>query len=282
MIELKIKKELHTASGKILMDIDLDFPDKEVTAIMGPSGAGKTTLLRIIAGLTPVQSGTLKVNNEPWLDTAKGINLATRKRSIGMVFQDYALFPNMTVRENLEFALDKNQSKTLVEELMTIMDLEQLHQHRPTILSGGQEQRVALARALVRQPKVLLLDEPLSALDATMRHKLQDYLLKVQEKFPVTTIWVSHDERETLKMAKKIIHLDNGQVIKNSDAKGIAIASNSNSTTGIIERITAEWIEVKIGNSLLQIPTHKTTTLKPGQTVEISFDGLNPTLKTAI
>jgi molybdate transport system ATP-binding protein len=135
-------------------------------------------------------------------------------RSIGMVFQEYSLFPNMSVRENLEFALEKSQNKNIIDELLGIMELTNLGNKRPGLLSGGQKQRVALARSLVRKPKLLLLDEPLSALNTDLRAKIQDYILMIHEQFSLTTLLVSHDIPEIMKMSKRVLVIENGAVKK--------------------------------------------------------------------
>ena len=182
MIQFNAYKMLQTADGELPLDVSLTFEKGQFIAIYGNSGAGKTTILRILAGLTEAEKVQIKVGDEVWDDSQKKFHLPVQKRSIGFVFQDFALFPNLTVKENLEFALSKNDSKGIVPELIELMELQSLQNSKPQNLSGGQKQRVALARAIVRKPEILLLDEPLSALDDEMRFKLQDYILKIHQK----------------------------------------------------------------------------------------------------
>jgi molybdate transport system ATP-binding protein len=203
---------LHTARGVQRLDIDFQWQRGLLLAIYGPSGAGKTTLLRILAGLTTADSGFIEVEGETWLDTARRINLPTRRRSIGFVFQDFALFPNLTVRQQLEFALPDPKNKAIVAELLSLMELEQLYNLRPANLSGGQQQRVALARAIARRPGLLLLDEPLAALDDEMRNKLQDYILMAHRHYQLTTLLVSHHLPEVIRLANEAIILENGKI----------------------------------------------------------------------
>src|SRR5882724_2547345 len=162
-------KMLQTADGKLPLDLSFELNKGSILTIYGNSGAGKTTVLRILAGLTEIGSGHIEVDGEAWRNTDRKINLPARKRSVGLVFQDFALFPHLTIKENLEFALQKREDRRLVEELIELMELQQLQRSRPANLSGGQQQRVALARAIVRKPRLLLLDEPLSSLDDEMR-----------------------------------------------------------------------------------------------------------------
>ena len=208
---------LHTAQGPQLLDIELRWQQGRLLAIYGPSGAGKTTLLRILAGLTAADSGFIEVEGETWLDSARRINLPTRRRSIGFVFQDFALFPNLTVRQQLEFALPDPKNKAIVTELLSLMELEEFHNLRPALLSGGQQQRVALARAIARRPRLLLLDEPLSALDDEMRNKLQDYILTAHRHYQLTTLLVSHHLPEVLRLADEAIVLENGKITAQGD-----------------------------------------------------------------
>ena len=203
---------LHTARGPQRLDIAFHWQQGRLLAIYGPSGAGKTTLLRILAGLTAADSGFIEVEGETWLDSDRRINLPTRRRSIGFVFQDFALFPNLTVRQQLEFALPDAKNKAFVTELLSLMELEEFHNLKPALLSGGQQQRVALARAIARRPRLLLLDEPLSALDDEMRNKLQDYILRVHRHYKLTTMLVSHYLPEVLRLADEAIILENGKI----------------------------------------------------------------------
>ena len=158
MIELSLHKELISSGGKMFLNIDISLKPGKFITLYGESGAGKTSTLRMLAGLMNPDQGKIRVNNSVWLDTDKKVKLKPQQRDIGYVFQDYALFPNMTVRKNLEYALDKRQDKSIIDELIDIIELTELQYRKPESLSGGQKQRVALARALVRQPKILLLD----------------------------------------------------------------------------------------------------------------------------
>jgi len=165
----------------------------------------------MLAGLATPESGRIEVEGETWFDSAKGISLAPQRRRVGFVFQDYALFPTMTVRQNLSYALEKGGDRKVVGELLSLMELEALADRLPETLSGGQRQRAALARALVRRPKLLLLDEPLSALDLAMRRKLQDELVRVQRTFGVATMLVSHDPGEVVRTCSRVLSVEGGR-----------------------------------------------------------------------
>lgn len=214
MISLDIKKHLDTAEGALEAHFALSIEDGEFVTLYGPSGAGKTTLMRLIAGLETPEGGVIEVDGEAWFDSARRINLPPQKRSVGFVFQDYALFGAMSVRENLLFAAETADQKRSVDELIDLIELTQLSNRLPSTLSGGQKQRVALARALVRRPKILLLDEPLSALDPLMRQKLQDELALIHERLGVTTLLVSHDIAETVRLSDRLALIEGGGIAR--------------------------------------------------------------------
>ena len=214
MIRFALHKKLNAASGMMFLQVKCEFESGQLVTLFGKSGVGKTSILRMLAGLMTPDAGQIIVEDATWLDTRQKINLRPQHRKVGLVFQDYALFPNMTVRENLLFALSKPQAQTFVAHLIDIVEFQTLQNRKPDSLSGGQKQRVALARALVQRPKLLLLDEPLSALDIEMRRKLQSYILKVHQEFGLTTILVSHDLSEILKMSDKVIILEEGKIIR--------------------------------------------------------------------
>ncbi|MCR2099880.1 sulfate/molybdate ABC transporter ATP-binding protein [Campylobacter upsaliensis] len=216
MLEFCLKHTIKGIEGPINLDFDIMLSQGEISAIFGESGAGKTTLLRILAGLITPQKGFIRVGDEIWLDLKKGINLSPQKRSLGFVFQDYALFPNMSVRENLAYAT-QNQRK--IDELLELIGLKELANSRPKELSGGQAQRVALARALAKEPKILLLDEPLSALDFKMRSHLQEELLKILKHFKTTALLVSHDLAEIYRLSARVLQLSGGKIIKDLPTK---------------------------------------------------------------
>jgi molybdate transport system ATP-binding protein len=211
LINIDVRKELVSSQGKMTLEIKTSFTFGDFTALFGESGAGKTTLLRMLAGLTIPDSGTIFFGNQVWFHSAKRICVPPQQRNIGYMFQDYALFPNMTVKENIHFACAKNQ-KGRVGELLQSFGLAEFAHRKPGKLSGGQKQRVALARALAGSPGLLLLDEPLSALDSEMRSSLQDEIKKAHEQFKTTTIMVSHDLAEVFRLADTVVCLENGKV----------------------------------------------------------------------
>jgi molybdate transport system ATP-binding protein len=214
-IEFCVGKRLHSAEGEIELDVNVTLAEGEFVTVFGQSGAGKTTLLRMLAGLTIPDRGRIAIGNEVWFDSARRIDLPPQRREIGLVFQDYALFPNMTVRENLTFALAAKNEHSRVDELIEMMQLGALQQRLPTTLSGGQKQRVALARALIRRPRLLLLDEPFSALDAETRIRLQDEILRLHRSLGLTTLIVSHDLGEVYKLSDRVLLIERGSISRN-------------------------------------------------------------------
>jgi molybdate transport system ATP-binding protein len=211
MIRLNLKKTLLGSLGKFVLEIDFTIQENEFITIYGKSGSGKTTILRMIAGLEKPEEGFITFKDIVYFDSKKKIHLPPQKRNVGFVFQNYALFPNMTVLENLEYAAE-NHRKNQIEELLELLDLYQLKDRYPNALSGGQQQRVALARALVRNPKILLLDEPLSALDPFTRTRLQEEIRKIHKYYQLTTILVSHDKPEVFKLSDRVLILEDGKI----------------------------------------------------------------------
>lgn len=251
MIRIQLQKTLQSGQGKMKLDLNLEINQGDFITLYGISGAGKTSTLRLISGLLNPDEGIITVNGSEWVNSTKNINLSPQKRSIGYVFQDYALFPNMTVLENLEFALKKGQDRHIIDELITVTELEEFKHADPTLLSGGQQQRVALARALVQQPEILLLDEPLSALDTPIRKKLQDYILTVHKKYKLTTILVSHDKEEILKLSDVVYEIQGGKVIESNVFKDFLKTDKEKISAEIISLTQkGEYykVEVKINN----------------------------------
>ena len=200
--------------NQVLKNIDLDVEKGELVTLLGPSGCGKSTLLRSLAGLEQISSGKIILDGEDIT------NLPVQKRGIGMVFQQYSLFQNMNVEENIAFGLkiakmDKLTTSEKVKKAIEMVDLVGKEKSYPSQLSGGQQQRVAIARAIVMEPKVLLLDEPLSAIDAKLRRELQEKIKNVQKKLKITTIFVTHDQDEAMIMSDRI-HLMNQGIIEQS------------------------------------------------------------------
>ena len=212
-VELDFYKRLHGADGDLELAIKATLAEGEFVAIYGPSGAGKTTLLRLLAGLTPPEKGVLTAYGVTWCDSARAINLPTQARDIAMVFQEYALFPNMSVQENLRYAMRDTRQSAELERLVELMQLGELRRRLPATLSGGQKQRVAVARALLRQAKILLLDEPFAALDASMRAQLQNEIMARQRSMGGITLLVSHDLAEVYRLAHRVLLLERGRLL---------------------------------------------------------------------
>ncbi|MGE7903261.1 ABC transporter ATP-binding protein [Peribacillus sp. NPDC094092] len=202
----------------VLNDISLILKKGEFATLLGQSGCGKSTLLRSIAGLDGVDIGRILIDGKDIT------NLSPRQREVGMVFQSYALFPNMTVFDNIAYGLKMNKVKNVksrVKKMIDMVDLIGKEDSYPHQLSGGQQQRVALARALVMEPKVLLLDEPLSALDAKIRKSLQKELKRIQKELDITTIFVTHDQEEAMTMSDRIFVMNKGKVVQSGSPSEI-------------------------------------------------------------
>jgi len=194
-----------------LADFSLELADGELVAVLGPSGCGKSTLLRLTAGLEPLSAGTIE------LDGRRIDALPPQARDVAMVFQSYALYPHMTVRGNVEFPLRMRGAshaarRAEAEDVAALLELSPLLERRPAELSGGQRQRVALARALVRRPKLFLMDEPLSNLDARLRASVRSYIRDVQRRLAVTTLYVTHDQTEAMTLGDRVVVLADGRM----------------------------------------------------------------------
>lgn len=202
----------------VIDDLNLSIEDGSFTVLVGPSGCGKSTTLRMITGLDEPTSGDI------YIDGKKINDLTPGKRDIAMVFQNYALYPTMTVRENIEFGLEnkkvpKEERKKRVQEICEIVGLTQYLDRKPATLSGGQRQRVALARAMVKQPKVFLMDEPLSNLDAKLRGQMRVELIGLHKKLGTTFVYVTHDQVEAMSMADDIVLMKDGYIVQQSSPR---------------------------------------------------------------
>jgi molybdate transport system ATP-binding protein len=217
-ILVDIKKRL--GSGRRVFSLEVSFAsDKDVVVLFGPSGAGKSLTLQAIAGLTTPDAGRIVVGERVLFDASRNLTVPARHRDIGYVFQDYALFPHLTVAKNVAFGLMRTwpwylcrQDRQRLEEVLEIFELAPMRDSLPRDLSGGQRQRVALARALIRRPSLLLLDEPFSALDALLRARMRQELLRVQERFNLPVILITHDPEDVAALAQTVVVYDAGRI----------------------------------------------------------------------
>ncbi len=288
MITAQFNKKLWSAQGGMQLDIQMELEQGECLTLYGDSGAGKTSALRILSGLLQPDSGRIVVGGETWYDTDKNINLPPQKRNIGYVFQDYALFPNLTARENIAYGLRKGDSTSLLEELITITGLGELQHKKPGQLSGGQQQRVALARALVRQPKLLLLDEPMSALDHLTRNHLQDFILEARQRYGFTVILVSHDLGEIIKLSDRVAVLENGVISREGSPAQVFMQHKisgkfqfSGKILGIEQQEVVWIVTLLIGANLVKVVvTEKEIQgLRTGDQVIVASKAFNPILQ---
>ncbi|MCX7759895.1 MAG: ABC transporter ATP-binding protein [Hydrogenothermaceae bacterium] len=281
MIKIKVRKKLFGYNGEFWLDIDFEIEKNEFLAVFGKSGSGKTTLLRIIAGLEVADEGYIEFDGKVYFDSKKKINLPPQKRNVGFVFQNYALFPNMTVYQNLLYALN---DKKKADEILKKVELYQLKDRYPYTLSGGQQQRVALARVLMRNPDILLLDEPLSALDQSIRSKLQEELKNIHKNFGLTSLIVSHDMVEVFKLADRVILINQGKIEKVGKPRDIFIekpVSGKFSFYGEVIDIKESDIfniaVIEVNGSLIEIIVDKE--IKVGDKVLVGVKGFNPVIK---
>ncbi len=281
MIKIEVNKKLHGSNGEMSLDLNLEIKEGEFIALTGKSGSGKTTFLRILAGLESA-NGKIKIGDEIWLDSKS--SLEPQKRKIGFVFQDYALFDNMTVEENLLFV---KKDKELATQLLELTELSQLKKRLPNTLSGGQKQRVSLCRAMMNRPKLLLMDEPLSALDPAMRTKLQQEILTLHKEFGTTTIMVSHDPSEIYRLASRVILIEQGSVINDGTPKDILLRTSGSQKFSfegeLLEIVKVDVIYIaiiSIGQQLVEIvvSSDEVKNLQIGQVLNVSTKAFAPTI----
>ncbi|MGQ8917210.1 ABC transporter ATP-binding protein [Pseudomonas lundensis] len=253
----------------VFSDINCSIAQGEFVTLLGPSGCGKSTLLRCIAGLTPVDDGKIL------LDGQDIVPLSPQKRGIGMVFQSYALFPNMTVEQNVAFGLrmqkvNANDSQKRTTEALQLVELNDYAKRYPHQLSGGQCQRVALARSLVTRPRLLLLDEPLSALDARIRKHLREQIRQIQRELNLTTIFVTHDQEEALTMSDRIFLMNQGRIVQSGNAQTLYAAPVDAFAAGFIGNYNL--LEPEAATCLLQRPVTSRIAIRP-ETLALSLHG---------
>lgn len=256
-LELKEIKKSFTEGEAVLDNISLEISKGEFITLLGSSGCGKTTTLRIIAGLEQPDAGSV------WLDGREVTGLEPNQRDVNTVFQNYALFPHMNVAENIGYGLKlkkvpKSEIRKKVSQMLELVQLEGYEKRKPSELSGGQKQRVAIARALVNNPKVLLLDEPLGALDLQLRRAMQIELKHLQKKLGITFIYITHDQEEAINMSDRIAVMKDGRIEQIGTPDEIynhpktsyvaTFVGNANILHGAAERIQGENAIVKIGN----------------------------------
>ncbi|MEL7557454.1 ABC transporter ATP-binding protein [Stutzerimonas chloritidismutans] len=266
---------LHKAFGdtRVFSDIGCEIAKGELVTLLGPSGCGKSTLLRCIAGLTEVDGGQILLDGEDL------VPLSPQKRNIGMVFQSYALFPNMTVEQNVAFGLrmqkiGRDENARRVADVLAMVELNDFARRYPSQLSGGQCQRVALARSLVTRPRLLLLDEPLSALDARIRKHLRDQIRAIQQELGLTTIFVTHDQEEALTLSDRILLMNAGRIVQSADAETLYTAPVDAFAAGFIGNYNL--LAPDIASRLLQRPVDAQVAIRPEAIVLIhSADGGN-------
>ncbi len=282
MIKIDIKKDLHGINGTMQLRVDLELKKGSFIALSGQSGGGKTTLLRVLAGLENA-SGYIRVDGEVWQD--ENTFLSPQKRKIGFVFQDYALFPNMSVKQNLLYV---KKDYELCDYLLELTNIYELKNRMPNSLSGGQKQRVSLCRALMNEPKILLLDEPLSALDPSLRERLQDEILSLHQKFKTTTVMVSHDLSEIYKLSNRVLVLNQGKIIKDGMAKDVLLKTQGSQKFSFeaklldIKKVDVLYVAiVGIGQQIAEVVITKKEAdgLKVGQNIRVSTKAFAPNIQ---
>ena len=261
MIKVRLKKHLAAGHGPFELDVNFEVSRDEIVTLFGHSGAGKTTILRMIAGLTAPDEGFIEVDGEVWFDSARGVHKPVQQRGVGFVFQDYNLFPNMTVRENLRYAVKDKKDMHLIDSFLDMTHLTELGNHKPHTLSGGQKQRVALLRALLNKPKLFLLDEPFSALDLDLRNKLQDEVISLYRRFRIPVVFVSHDVGEVFKLSHRVFVMKDGEIVKSGQVSEVfdeKYAAGNLTTTGDIISVETDGSShvavIQIGKHITRVP----------------------------
>jgi molybdate transport system ATP-binding protein len=215
-MQIGIQARFRVQYSGFSLDVDLQLPGRGVTVLFGPSGSGKTTCLRVIAGLARVTSGHVRVNDEVWLDTANKVSIPTHKRPLGYVFQEASLFAHLSVLGNLQYGLARiapGQRRVELDQAAAMLGIDRLLDRMPATLSGGERQRVGIARALVTSPRILLMDEPLAALDLKRKQEILPYLERLHDQLDIPVLYVTHSPQEVARLADHLVMLDEGKVI---------------------------------------------------------------------
>lgn len=281
-LELKNLKKSFAPGEAVLQGINLTIRQGEFVTLLGASGCGKTTTLRIIAGLEQPDSGSV------WLEGQDVTALEPNQRDVNTVFQNYALFPHMNVADNIGYGLKirkapKAEIKKKVKEMLELVQLEGYEKRKPSELSGGQKQRVAIARALANNPRVLLLDEPLGALDLQLRRTMQLELKRLQKKLGITFIYITHDQEEAINMSDRIVVMNQGQFEQIGTPDEIynhpktsyvaAFVGNANILKGTVAEKNGHHIKVKLGDEMASIVTEEKVNV--GENVTVALRGEN-------
>ena len=252
-----------------LKSVNFSIEQGDLVCLLGPSGCGKSTILNMIAGLLQPTGGDIQFKK------SSVINTEPKDRNIGFVFQNYALYPHMTVLENIMFPLtvgekkiSKEEAKKVAEEYMQLTNIEELAEKKPGTLSGGQQQRVAITRALVQKPEVLLLDEPLSNLDARLRLKIREEIRRLVKEVGITTIFVTHDQEEALSISDKIILLNEGVIQQHDDPQNLYLEPNNLFVAKFIGNPIINILEVEVKDGVITLPSF---TLQASELVESRF-----------
>ncbi len=284
MLEFELTKHFGKGKRRFSLDVKAALPTGKIIGIFGPSGAGKSSLLRLLSGLEKADNGFIKIKNEVWSDTNKKIFLKPQQRAVGYLFQSYSLFPNMTVMENLTFAAEKDTPFSKLEQLLNATQLTEKKDQYPASLSGGEQQRAALARALIRRPSLLLLDEPLAALDETIRTSLQSYILSLHKRFRPTTLLVSHDREELAKLCDLVIEMEEGKITQTvtpnllfGDTQTIDLTSGSYRILTLIRHKGQLIVELVSGKQKIKLALNSASwpDLKSGDTIQLTGTTFN-------
>jgi molybdate transport system ATP-binding protein len=285
-IEFSLRKSLHGPGGTMAFDATATVAGGIFVTLFGPSGAGKTTLLRMLAGLVRPDAGRIAVDGECWFDSKRRIDVPPQRRAIGFVFQDYALFPNLTIRENVAYAVEKEDGKW-VDELIELMSLQGMRDRLPQTLSGGQKQRVALARAIARKPKLLLLDEPLSALDIGLRAQLQDQIADLHRRFGLTTMLVSHDLGEVFKLSQQVLCIEHGAIVQTGTPAELFLKQRLGGKINLRAQVLAirreevvHVVSLLFGQDVVEViaTDDDIASIRVGDMVEVAAKAFSPTL----
>ena len=283
-LEVSIKQQY-----PVFLDVSFGVNGSELVALVGPSGGGKSTILRIIAGFEKPDSGIIKIGDETWLDSENKLSVPTRRRRLGMVFQSYALFPHLSAVDNVMQAIShgsETEKKETANKYLARLNLKGLGERRPDQLSGGQRQRVAVARALAREPQVLLMDEPFSAVDRVTRIRLQRELVELRAQLSIPIIFVTHDMEEAARLADRVAVLHEGRILQTDAyevlssrpvnttvAKLLGIRNIFNATIAVISR-SEEFIHLQWGKHQLIAPYYDGFDIGQSVTWCVASDGI--------